>query len=244
MKNIPRYIKAVLLDFDGTLTKPDSLDLSVLKETVGCPKDSYLLEYIQGLSNVREQKKAFAALEDYEMRSAAGAEPNPGAEDLVRYLQSCELPVGILTRNSTRSVQRALRNFERIGITDFNLIISRDEPVRPKPSGDGILLAAERLGVPVGEVLMVGDYLLDMEAGKDAGAVTVLVDNPKLPVPEDIDCHFKVNRMSEVRSIVRLGLPLPAGKLPNELLESFLDEHEESFTPVYLESGQTFLIKS
>lgn len=27
-------------------------------------------------------------------------------------------------------------------------------------------------------------------------------------------------------------------------LESFLDEHGESFTPVYLESGQTFLIKS
>ena len=47
MKKHPTYIKAVLLDFDGTLTKPDSLDLSILKETVGCPKDSYLLEYIE-----------------------------------------------------------------------------------------------------------------------------------------------------------------------------------------------------
>jgi HAD superfamily hydrolase (TIGR01549 family) len=226
MKNIPRYIRAVLFDFDGTLTKPDSLDLSVLKETVGCPKDSYLLEYIQGLSDPGKQKQAYAALEDYEMQSAAGAEPNTGAEDLVGYLQSRELPIGIITRNSLRSVERALQNFERIGMQDFDLVISRDEPIRPKPSGDGIVLAAEKFGVSENELLIVGDFLLDIQAGQEAGAITALVNNPKLPVPETIECHFRVACISDIEPIVRLGLPLPAGKLPNEFLELFLKDFD------------------
>ena len=226
MTNIPRYIKAVLFDFDGTLTKPDSLDLSILKETVGCPKDSYLLEYIQSLPDARKQKLAYEALDEYEMRSAAEAEPNPGAEDLVHYLKSRQLPIGIITRNSRRSVQRALRNFEKTDMEDFDLVISRDEPIKPKPSGDGILLAAERFAVAVDELLIVGDYLLDIQAGQAAGAITALVKNPKLPVPENIECHFRVASISDIDLIVRLGLPLPAGKLPNEFLETFLKDFD------------------
>jgi HAD superfamily hydrolase (TIGR01509 family) len=222
MKKTPLYIKAVLFDFDGTLTKPESLDLKVIKKAIGCPPDSYLLEYIEKLPSPEEQKQAYSVLDQFELQAAAEAKPNPGAEDLVQYLSSRDIRMGIISRNSGQSIRRALKNFKKIGPGDFDLIISRDAPVRPKPSGDGILMAAERLNVPAQQVLMVGDYVIDVQAGQKAGAITVLLDNPKLPVSPEVECDFRIKRLNEVEQIVRMGLPLPAGKLPNELLDEFL----------------------
>ena len=222
MKKKPRYIRAVLFDFDGTLTRPESLDLNVIKRRIGCPEDSYLLEYIETLPSADERQKALAAVDRFELAAAAEAKPNDGAEELVRYLHKGEVRLGIVTRNSHQSVLRALRNFKRIDVADFDIIVSRDEPVDPKPSGDGIQLAARRLDVAVEEVLMVGDYPLDIEAGNRAGAITVLLDN-HLPIAgEDVPSDFTVEHLADIRKIVRRGRPLPGGKLPNDLLEEFL----------------------
>jgi hydrogenase maturation factor len=85
-------------------------------------------------------------------------------------------------------------------------------------------MAAERLNVPVSEVLMVGDFTLDVEAGRRAGAITVLLNNPRMPVPADTPCDFRIDRLQEVKGIVRMGMPLPGGKLPNDLLHEFLSQ--------------------
>ena len=45
----PLSFKAVLFDFDGTLTKPESLNLSLVKKEIGCPADQYVLEFINRL---------------------------------------------------------------------------------------------------------------------------------------------------------------------------------------------------
>lgn len=222
MKKKPRYIRAVLFDFDGTLTRPESLDLKVIKRQIGCPADSYLLEYIEKLPAADQRQAALAAVDRFELAAAAEAQPNEGAEDLVCYLRSAGVLTGIVTRNSRRSVLRALRNFKRIAAADFDLIVTRDEPVEPKPSGDGIRMAARRLKVAVEEVLMVGDYPIDIEAGKRAGAVTVLLDSRRAEVPQSELSDFTVARLSDIRKIVRHGRPLPGGKLPNDLLEEFL----------------------
>jgi HAD superfamily hydrolase (TIGR01549 family) len=222
MKKNPRYIHAVLFDFDGTLTRPESLDLKVIKRRIGCPEDSYLLEYIDTLSSADERQKALEAVDRFELAAAAGARPNDGAEELVCYLHTVGVRVGIVTRNSHQSVTRALRNFKRIDVADFDIIVSRDEPVDPKPSGDGIQLAARRLNVAVDEVLMVGDYSIDIEAGNRAGAITVLLDNHRPRAEEDVPSDFTVEHLADIQKIVRHGRPLPGGKLPNDLLEEFL----------------------
>jgi hydrogenase expression/formation protein HypE len=237
MKSDPLFIRAVLFDFDGTLTRPESLDLSPVKEAVGCPKDALLLEFIQALAHKSERDRALAALEAFEMKAAETAVPNAGAEDLVRHLRSRDIRLGIITRNGDRSIRRALQNFSRIGAADFDIIISRDHPVTPKPSGDGILLAAARLHLPVGEILVVGDYFLDVAAGRQAGAVTVLLHNPRLPGPPDVDCDFRIASLGQVKDIVRMGLALPAGKLPNDLLARFLTEFSVEDPSVLIKPG-------
>ena len=224
MKSLPCYIRAVLFDFDGTLTRPDSLDLSEFKKSIGCPKDEYILEFIRKIPKAAERTKAHAELNRFEMQAARKARPNVGAEDLLQYLHSKDIRIGILTRNSAASTQRALRNFEKTEAGDFDLIITRDDPIEPKPSGDGIVMAAERLNVPVNELVMVGDFILDMEAGRRAGALTVLLNNPKMPVPADTACDFRIDHLRQVKNIVRLGLPLSGGKLPNDILHEFLHQ--------------------
>jgi len=223
MKNKPLSIKAVLFDFDGTLTEPGTLNFSLLKETIGCPKDSPVLEFIESLPTLEQQRENFSILERFEKNAAIISKPNKGAEDLIQFLRSKKLNVGIITRNSTNSVEQALHNFKNIQMSEFDVIISRETPVDPKPSGDGIKLAAQKMGVDVENILMVGDFVFDIEAGKAAGCKTAFLDYQTLSKPLNIESDFIVYSLDEIKNIIRMGLPLPMGKLPNDILEEFLD---------------------
>ena len=40
-------MKGVLFDFDGTLTKPGAIDFTAIKQTIECPHDMAILEFIK-----------------------------------------------------------------------------------------------------------------------------------------------------------------------------------------------------
>ena len=221
MYNKPFCIKAVLFDFDGTLTKPGALNFPLLKEAIGCHPDMPVLEYIESLSTRKLREEALSVVENFEEKAAAVSEPNPGAEDLIVYLRSKGLALGIVTRNSLQSIERSLRNFEKIDISSFDIIVTRDTLVDPKPSADGILLAAQKLNVDVKKILMVGDYVFDIQSGKDAGCLAAFLDHGTASGNSQVTGDFTVSSLEEIREIVRLGFPLPMGKLPNDLLEDF-----------------------
>ena len=223
MKNRPFRIKAVLFDFDGTLTKPGALNFPFLKKTIGCPADIPVLEFIENLPTSFQQEQAFSILERFEANAAVLSEPNSGALDLIHYLRSNGIGIGIITRNTLSSVEKALKNFEGIDISYFDVIISRDTPVKLKPSGDGIMLAAQTLNVDVNQVMMVGDYIFDIQAGKKAGCFTAFLDYGTGSGSTKIESDVVVSSLNELKKLVRLGIPLLSGKLPNDLLEEFLD---------------------
>ena len=233
----PFCTKAVLFDFDGTLTKPGALNFSLLKETIGCPADTPVLEFIENLPTRSQQDEAAAVLERFEKEAAAISKPNPGAQDLIHYLRSKGLAVGILTRNTLFSIKRSLKNFENIDLSTFDVVISRETPVRLKPSGDGIILAAEMLDVDVQEIIMVGDYIFDIHAGKEAGCITVFINYKTVPGAEKIDSDFIVSGFEEIKDVIRLGLPLSQGKLPNDFLGSFLDGFNFNDPSVLINAG-------
>jgi hydrogenase expression/formation protein HypE len=245
----PFRLRAVLFDFDGTLTRPGALDFAAIKRELGCPADRYILEWIAALPVDAQRAAALAALETFELAAAAKSAPNEGAEELVRRLRIQGLKVGILTRNGLAAVRRALEQFDLLAPSDFDVIVTRDDDVRPKPAPDGVLHAAAAMGVAATETLAVGDYLLDMQAGEAANAVTAFLTNRPSPtrapegpgsgararvmttatVASDVDnqgrpdgADFVIGGLAELDEVVRLGLPLPRGKLPNELLARHL----------------------
>jgi HAD superfamily hydrolase (TIGR01509 family) len=218
----PFRLNAVFFDFDGTLTQAGALDFSVIKQKLGCPQELPVLEYIEGISDPVQREKAFAALNEFESEGAANSAPNPGAEDLLAHIRSKGLPIALITRNSLESVKAALKNFQHTDLSDFDIIITRDVPVLPKPSAEGVLLAARKLGIEPDTILMVGDYLFDIQAGRCAGAVTVHLDVESSFDKTHVGSDFTVSNLSDIQSIIRMGIPLGQGKLPNDMLQNFL----------------------
>lgn len=217
-------IRGVLFDFDGTLTEPGSLDFPALRQALGCPEGRPVLEFIEALPAEEQRSAARAVLDEFERRSAENSRPNRGAEELLDYLRRSNVKVGILSRNSLRSILRALENFRGTQPGDFTVILSRDDPFVPKPSPEGIRAAAARMGILPENLLVVGDFLFDIQAGRSAGAPTVYLTNGDPDPRTAMLADFTVARLEEARDLLRLHTPLPTGKLPNDLLAAFIEE--------------------
>jgi len=229
----PFRLRAVLFDFDGTLTRPGALDFRTIKREVGCPPGSLVLEWIEALPAGAQRVAALAALARFELAAAAASAPNADAERVIRRLRAQGLKIGVLTRNGLPAVRRALARFPGLDADDFDVLVTRDDEIPLKPAPDGVLHAAAAMGVPPEHTLVVGDFVLDMRAGRAAGTLTAYLTNGddgdlpgqaahELDLPEDDDCDFVVHGLAELEGVVRLGLPLPHGKLPNELLAGYL----------------------
>ena len=209
----PFCVKAVLFDFDGTLTKPGSIDFNLIKRAIGCPAERFILEFIETLEDHVQQEKAIFALEEFETKAAECSEPNNGAEELLLYLRTNGIRTGIISRNSLESIKRALHNFKKIKFSDFDVIITRDDHVKSKPDADGVILAAKKLKVDVKELVVVGDFLFDIQAGKNAGSITVFLNNGLEHDFSDPESDYTISQLDELKDVIRPGLPFPSGKL-------------------------------
>jgi HAD superfamily hydrolase (TIGR01549 family) len=229
--NRPYRLKAVLFDFDGTLTEPGAIDFKLIRQQIGCPRDMLILEYIESLEHESDRLEALSTVDRFEMEAAGTARPNGGAERVLADLKSLEVLIGIISRNSRAAIERSLHNFAGMDIEIFDLVISRDDPVAPKPNPDGLLYAAQNWGVSVEEILLVGDVIFDIDAAVSAGSLSAFITNGETgAVLEKAD--FVIHSLAELTPIVKMGLPLQSGKLPQELLDNFLGEFEFSDSSV------------
>jgi hydrogenase expression/formation protein HypE len=219
----PNRLRMVLFDFDGTLTKPGALDFDRIKAAIGCPHEIPVLEYMGSITDQVRLREISRLLDEFETEGAEISEPNVGAEAVIPYLKEQGILIGILTRNTLKTVIRALENFKNTGISDFDLVITRDDQLRPKPHPEGILWAAEKMGLRPEQVLMVGDFDFDMVAGERAGACTVFLDN-RGGQEKPVESCFTISSLEDLKAIFEMERPLPGGKLPNPFLERFLSQ--------------------
>jgi hydrogenase expression/formation protein HypE len=204
-------IRAVLFDFDATLTLPDALDFGKIRRAMGCPLTSPILDFIDSLPDAEARERARRILDDFEREAARNSLPNAGAEELVLLLKRRSIGRGILTRNTLASIRIALGNFPALREEDFSLIITRESPGRPKPHPDGVLEAARRFGVRPDEMLVVGDFVFDIAAGQAAGAVTALITNGQDPAATPrsglvtgvhAEADYTIARLDELKAIL------------------------------------------
>ena len=104
----PFLIKAGIFDFDGTLTKPGTLDFPSFKKSLGCPVDQPTLEYIENLTDPDQRNDAFEQLHLFEMAGAEIAEPNEGIDEVISYIRSQNLLMGIIPRNNRPALEEPL----------------------------------------------------------------------------------------------------------------------------------------
>ncbi len=189
-------IRAVIFDMDGTLTRP-TLDFPAIRAEIGLGEP--LLETMIALAAGPERDRAFAILERHEERAAEVSELNDDVPEVLSFLESHRVPAALVTRNSRASVRRVLEK-HRLG---FEVVVTReDAPAKPRP--EPLWLICERLGIPPAAALMVGDFKLDILAGRNAGTRTALLTNggPAKFLPEAPPDHV-VPRLGELRALFR-----------------------------------------
>jgi HAD superfamily hydrolase (TIGR01509 family) len=197
-----KTIKGVLFDFDGTLTCPGALDFPAIKREMNCPEEQPILEFLETQPPDR-RIELLKILELREERAAEESFPNKGALNCLSFLKQKGILLGILTRNTQKSINRALEKFKGITNKDFAAIITRENSL-PKPHPDGVHQAAKGMGISTSELVIVGDFRFDIMAGKAAGARTVLLTSrgksvmaPGDPVPD-----HTVNSLEEITEIL------------------------------------------
>lgn len=151
-----------------------------MRDALGITKSVDILEHIEALPP-QEQSKALTAIRNIESEAMKSQAPQPGLSKLMDFLDSHRIPKAICTRNFDVPVQNLLTTF--LPNSHFDPIVTRDfKP--PKPDPAGILhiakswgLVEEDAGGAASGLIMVGDSIDDMTAGRKAGAATVLLVN-------------------------------------------------------------------
>lgn len=94
----------------------------------------------------------------------------PGARELLSLLSELDVPWAIATSGYRETAGPAL---ELLGVRPEVPVITRDVVDRAKPDPDLFLAAAARLGVQIGNAVVVGDSVWDMLAARRARALGV-----------------------------------------------------------------------
>ena len=181
-----RNIRGWVFDLDGTLTVAQH-DFPAIRRELGIPAEADILTHIASLPEP-ERGDMSARLDEIERRLADAVQPALGAAQLVRHLHDRGDRLGILTRNLRCVAFSSLRKLGVADCFDPENVLGRDEAL-PKPDPDGILRLLKRWQLSQGEVVMIGDFRFDLEAGRAAGCRTCLI-HPSNGWPELADWHM------------------------------------------------------
>ena len=165
--------KAWVFDLDGTLTKPVH-DFADIRRQLGIPPATDILGYLAALAPA-DAKPLHEQLHAIELELISRTEAAPGACACIARLAERGTRLGILTRNSRVIARQTLQAHGLAGYFPPEQIIGRDEAL-PKPSPEGLHKLATGWQLAATELVMVGDYLFDLQTGRAAGAATVHVD--------------------------------------------------------------------
>lgn len=185
-------IKAIAFDLDGTLVNslPDlCAAANQVRKAFNLPtlSDTQIASFVgdgigklvhRTLSGNRDQEvnqtewsQGFRTFIDYyRQHLTTYTRPYPEVETALALFKAQGLPLAVVT-NKTEIL--AVQVLQQLHLADyFSLIIGGDTLPEKKPSAQPLLHTAETLGVPVQNLLMVGDSANDILAAKAAGAMS------------------------------------------------------------------------
>ena len=224
MMEKPLHIKAVLLRLEGILIPSDEKTATSMQKAIGCPTDQSIIEFIRSLQGSVRQKKIISELENLERKAALETKPEADAEAILQHLRSVDLKLGLISDKSPASIQRTLKNFKSTQLSDIDFIVSRDDLVRQTAQADAITIAAEKMKLDFNRILVLSSRPADIQSSRDNGSVSVFFSTQNRTEFHKTDDVWVIANYEELKRIVRMGIPLPAGKLPNDLLREFLDD--------------------
>ena len=138
-----------------------------IRRTVGYPvEDSFtMLCGVTDEVTLREYRREFG--EEADIHMTVNTYLYPLAVPVIRELKSRGKKAGIV---STKNRYRMVEILDKYGASSlFDIIVGGEDVKNPKPDPQGVLLAAEKLGVKKKEILYTGDSMVDALTAKNAG---------------------------------------------------------------------------
>ena len=181
--------KAIIFDLDGTLVdsrsayreaaelafaslKLGNVDPTIVTEIPRrLEQDQPIHDLIVG-ADVDRFREVY--LRAYYRATAEKTRPFPNVAGTLERLSS-DASLAVTTRRNVPEVE-VRRELEKFGLAKyFRIIITSQNTLKPKPSPEALIMCAEHLGVRMSDCAVVGDSVIDVRAGKSAGAHTVAV---------------------------------------------------------------------
>jgi len=182
--------RAVLFDLDGTLL--DTLDdLSASANRVlrangfpEHPRDAYRYFIGDGARNLairmlpenrREEKTIEACLQafrdDYGKNWAVQTRPYEGVPEMLDAMTARNLPMAVFSNKPDDATKACVTKL--LSQWDFRVVLGQRDGAPVKPDPAGALEIAERIGIPPGDFLYLGDTATDMQTAVRAGMFPV-----------------------------------------------------------------------
>jgi phosphoglycolate phosphatase len=180
-------VKAVIFDFDGTLTEL-TLDFGSLKEEiikvaldcgpadiVRSSKDHFIIEMIYRIANQMDaggpefQERVFNRLKSLELEASRGKDVYPYTRGLLKGLQERKIKTGIITRTCRDVLKQVFPDMDEY----IHIAVTREDIRKVKPDPAHVREALRLLSVEPEDALMVGDHPTDIEAGNAQNVKTV-----------------------------------------------------------------------
>ncbi len=182
-------VKAILLDLDGTIvdskeaylealraasaeTENDKIDPKAVTEIPKRLEQNLPIDDL--INGIDAEKFLQAYLNAYYEATAKKAKPLSSVSSALEKLsKKTKLAVVTMRYVPKEKVREELRI---IGLTEFfQHVITALDTYSPKPSPEPLIECAKQLDVDICECAVVGDSIVDIKAGKAAGAKTVAV---------------------------------------------------------------------
>ena len=159
--------RGIIFDMDGTLVD-SGLDFDAMRAEMDLAPGHPILEALETLPEPRATVCREILLR-HEQAGVDRALLHSGVEKFLDRVDAYGWRRAILTRNSRAMTLATLAKFG----FEFDPVVAREDAT-PKPDPTAIWQICEAWGAAAAEVVIIGDYRYDLEAGRRAGSRTVL----------------------------------------------------------------------